>query len=172
MRTDCNKYSKEFIKNAEGYIKDKYGKDYTTSKHLNQHMLNKTKSNDKNTQEAHEAIRPTSVSVLEPNITQNITPKEVRLYKLIRRNTLESCMEAAKYLSITATITAPQEHIYKYSTEQVVFPGWKIVNGYEEENKDFRYLQTLKNNSELDYNKIICKVTIKDLKSSLICKLE
>ena len=34
MRTDCNKYSKEFIKKAEGYIKDKYGKDYTTSKHF------------------------------------------------------------------------------------------------------------------------------------------
>ena len=179
MRTDSKTYSEEFVNNAKKYINDTYGEEYPNKNiydlcrkdAVEEKSKSKSKSKkekekkDNNAQEAHEAIRPTSVSVLEPEITQTITPKEVKLYKLIRRNTLESCIEAAKYLSITATITSPQEHIYKYSTEQVVFPGWKIVNGYEVENKDFRYLQTLKNNSELDYNKITCKVTIKDLKS-------
>ena len=44
---------------------------------------------------------------------------------MIWRNTVESCMAPAKYLSITAKITAPEEHLYKHSEEQVVFPDGK-----------------------------------------------
>ena len=53
---------------------------------------------------------------------------------MIWRNTVESCMAPAKYLSITAKITAPEDYLYKHSEEQVVFPGWKAVAGYEETN--------------------------------------
>jgi len=165
MRTDCNKYSKEFIKNAEGYIKDKYGNDYTTSKHLNQHMLNKTKSNDKNTQEAHEAIRPTDINRCINNCKEEgkIGNREIRLYKLIWNNTVESLMVEAKYTSISSTITTPEKHLYRNTQEQVVFPGWKIVRGYEKENPHYINLYyTLPN---VNYEKITSKVSVKNLKS-------
>ena len=73
-------------------------------------------------------------------------------------------MAAATYNGVTAKITAPETHCYKYSTEQVVFPGWKIVAGYEKTNPIFNYLQTLKTGI-LPYKSIISKVTMKDLKS-------
>ena len=73
-------------------------------------------------------------------------------------------MAAATYNGVTAKITAPEDHNYKYSTEQVVFPGWKIVAGYEETNPIFTFLQQLKPGT-MNYKRIVSKVTMKDLKS-------
>ena len=87
------------------------------------------------------------------------------MYKLIRRNTLESCMAPATYSAVTGVITAPEDHEYRYSTEQVVFPGWKAVAGYEKINEDFTYLQTLRKNATIEYKKITSKVSMKDLKT-------
>ena len=60
------------------------------------------------------------------------------MYLLIRRNTLESCMAPATYKGITAIISSPVKEIeYRFPTEQVIFPGWKIVDGYEKINNDY-----------------------------------
>ena len=80
-----------------------------------------------------------------------ITAKEAKLYYLIWRNTVESCMAPAKYLSITAKITAPEKHLYKHSEEQVVFPGWKAVAGYEETNNIYHTLLKIKKNKLVEY---------------------
>ena len=192
MRTDSRNYSKEFLDKTKVHINKKYGEEYC-SKDLYSLCKNEEDTNDleskkskvekddkskkskqekkktdkdNNAQEAHEAIRPTNISIDDLPINQkNITTKEIKLYKLIYRNTLESCMEPANYIGITSTITAPENKIYKYSCEQVIFPGWKIVAGYEKETKEFKYLQTLKTNLILNYNKITSKVTMKDLKT-------
>ena len=174
MRTDSTTYSLEFIQKAAEYIKKEYGEEYIQdnieklSERKEEKKSAKSKKKAKkeeanNAQEAHEAIRPTNIACIEAD--KELGAREVRLYRLIRRITLESCMPPAKYNAITASITAPEEHIYKYSTEQVVFPGFKIVAGYEKENKDYSYLQTIKNNTTLDYKKITSKVSMKDLKS-------
>ena len=169
MRTDSTTYSKEFIDISKNYIIDKYGSEYV---HLNIDSLSekndksvkktKKEKND-NAQEAHEAIRPTEIKIIE--LDNNIGSRELRLYKLIHRNTLESCMSTAKYNTIKAIISAPDSLEYNYSTEQVVFPGWKIVAGYEKENPIFNYLQTIKNDTIINYKKITAKVTMKDLKT-------
>ena len=128
-------------------------------------MLNKTKSNDKNTQEAHEAIRPTDINRCPHNCKEEgkIGSREIRLYKLIWNNTVESLMVEAKYNSISNTITSPEKHLYRNTQEEVVFPGWKIVRGYEKENKHYINLSyTLPN---VNYEKIISKVSVKNLKS-------
>ena len=88
-----------------------------------------------------------------------------RLYNLIRRNTLESCMAPAIYQTITASMTAPEKHIYRYTTELIQFPGWKIVAGYAKENPIYHYLLKLKKHSVLPYKKIYSKLVLKDLKS-------
>ena len=124
----------------------------------------KTKKEEENkAQEAHEAIRPTKITTLQ--VKDSMFPKEKKMYALIWKNTVESCMSPAKYSSLTVKITAPEDHLYKYSTELAIFPGWKIVNGYEKENPLYQYLLSLKNDSILDYKKVTSKVTMKDLKS-------
>merc|ERR1712166_88060 len=82
-------------------------------------------------QEAHEAIRPTQIGVLDAG---NDTAQK-NLYKLIRNITLESCMIPAIYKSICSVITSQLKYEYKHSEEQVMEPGWKIVRGYEKSNK-------------------------------------
>jgi len=74
-------------------------------------------------------------------------------------------MSPALYNSISAKITAPMEKEYKYNSELVNFPGWKKVRGYEKENPEYQFLQTLKNKVTVNYNKITAKVSVKDLKS-------
>jgi DNA topoisomerase I len=188
MRTDCKTYSKEFLEKANELIINKFGAKYDdpnkllrganddASEEKENDKKNKKKSKTKKKddenipppQEAHEAIRPTNVTIENLPDDGDFSGKEIRLYRMIWRNTLESCMSDAEYKIFSAKITAPNNHEYKYLTEQVVFPGWKLVNGYEEINQIYSYLQnlskTLKSNI-LKYKKITCKLTIKDLKS-------
>ena len=170
MRTDSAKYSKEFVNNAKKFIKTKYGEEYISKNISDLCGKKKSKADDKksekkkdNAQEAHEAIRPTDVSRYE--LPDKIGPKEKKLYKLILKNTIESCMADALYTTVTATLSAPENHSYKYTAEEVVFPGWKIVNGYEKENPIYSYLLQLKTNQILSYKKIYSKLTLKDLKT-------
>ncbi len=166
MRTDSKTYSKEFINKASKYIEKEYGKEYV---HENVNSLSerkekksKKKKDDNKAQEAHEAIRPTDIT--KSDIDGEFDTKEIRMYKLIWRNTMESCMSPAKYNALTSTISAPDEHQYRYSCEEVIFPGWKVVGGYDEENPTYRYLLTLKE-QVIPYNKITAKITVKDTKS-------
>ena len=172
MRTDSKIYSKEFIEKSKRFILKEYGNEYI---HKNIDLLSesggnglkltKKKSNDNDkvkAQEAHEAIRPTNIDIKE--LPDDADSKEKKIYKLIWTNTIESCMSPAIYKSITSTITAPENHVYKYSAEQIVFPGWKIVNGYELVNSIYTFLLAIKNNSKIDYNKITSRVTMKETK--------
>lgn len=190
MRTDSKTYSSEFIEKAKSYIHEQFGEEYIheninrlcnnqnqnedkKEEELNDSSKSKTKSktsekskkkDDKvKPQEAHEAIRPTDILLDElPNSYDN---KERKIYKLIWRHTLESCMSPATYKSITANISAPFNNNYKHINEKNIFPGWKIVSGYEDNSKSFTYLQSLKNGSIIEYKKITSVVSIKDMKS-------
>ena len=180
MRTDSKVYSKEFIEKANSHILEKYGAEFkepesllhkwetgdsetTKSKPKKAKKEKEGKSGNPPPQEAHEAIRPTNVKV--ENLTGNdFSSREVRLYRLIWSNTVESCMADALYKIFNAKITAPQKHEYRYLTEQIVFPGWKLVNGYEKSNPIYSYLENIKKGS-IKYKKITCKLTMKDLKT-------
>tara|TARA_Y100000768_G_scaffold388679_1_gene386107 strand:- start:2388 stop:4664 length:2277 start_codon:yes stop_codon:yes gene_type:complete len=160
MRTDSTRYSDEFINIIKEYIKNKY-----SEKYLNDNINNLTQNDIKNeskSQEAHEAIRPTNIEIED---IKDLGNNEMRVYSLIRRNTIESCMPSAKYSQIKANVSAPEDLNYYYNSEQVIFPGWKIVNGYEEISPIYSLLRTLKQNSILNYKKITSKVTIKNLKT-------
>jgi DNA topoisomerase-1 len=172
MRTDSTTFCLEFIEKASSFIKDKYGDTYlhTDVNRLSERKVEKPKKKSKkkeekenNTQEAHEAIRPTDVTM--EKIDDSFSSKEKRMYNLIWSVTVESCMSPALYNSISAKITAPMEKEYKYNSELVNFPGWKMVRGYEKENPEYQFLQTLKNKAIVNYNKITAKVSVKDLKS-------
>ena len=160
MRTDSTTYSEEFIEKIRKYIEKSYSSEYIRDD-IQQLCLRNDK--DTKSQEAHEAIRPTSIEF--ENVNKELGNNEYRLYKLIRKNTIESCMPSAKYSVIKATISAVDELKYNYTAEQVIFPGWQIVNGYEKISDIYAYFKTLKRKSRVNYKKVTSKVTLKNLKT-------
>ena len=166
MRTDCDRYSKEFITSGEKYIEEKFGKKYINKKN-GSISINKVKTKKNNAQEAHEAIRPTDVNRCVHSCKESgkITSKEIRLYKLIWNTTMESLMCEAKYNKITLEITAPDNKYYKRGEEQIIFPGWKMIRGYEKININYNCLKSHSDlNKEYVYKKINSNVKLKELK--------
>lgn len=180
MRTDSSTYSKEFIDNIKPFINDKWGNKYLhndinrLSLRLSEKQSIKKKTNqnekiniksDSNAQEAHEAIRPTDI--LRLKVDDKMQNREKKMYELVWRNTVESCMSPALFSSITAKISAPEEIEYSCSEEEVIFQGWKIVKGLGKTDgiSAYNYLLALKKDSIFPYKKITSKVTLKDLKS-------
>jgi DNA topoisomerase-1 len=173
MRTDSRTYSKEFISTAKKFIEDKWSEDYVndniydlsqrnTAKKATKKTSKKAKAKtDDNAQEAHEAIRPTKI--IKTTLPTDAGQK--RLYELIWSNTVESCMSPAEYNLLSAKITAPEKHSYKFSTELITFPGWLTVRGYEKENVIYDFLGQSPQNTIIPYKKITSKMTLKDLKT-------
>jgi len=150
MRTDSKSYSRDFIECAKEYITREYDPNY-----INENIYQLVSSDQD--KEAHEAIRPTNISLVElPSTMDN---KEQRLYKLIRENTLASCMSHAVFYSVTATITAAQNAKFTYTSELIDFPGWTIVHTKTNKiNKEYQYLQQIQPNSVVPYKKMISKM--------------
>jgi len=94
MRTDSYNLSKDVLQNIEKYVKDNYGEKYYLGG-------NRTKKS-KNSQEAHEAIRPSNIKTLSKDIklTAKIKAEHKKLYDLIWKRTVASQMQPAKYYDI------------------------------------------------------------------------
>jgi DNA topoisomerase-1 len=144
MRTDCKKYSNEFLCKMRNYILKTY----------NAESVNNTAEQGQLQAHAHEAIRPTNISLSELNKEEG--SKERKMYKLIWKNTLTSCMSPAIYNSLKTNITSPSEqYSYSYTCEVPHFLGWKIVD-YKptKEEKYYHYLLNLKKVEPILYKKI------------------
>lgn len=185
MRTDSKKYSQDFIDKVKIHIATYYG-DQFVSQGIDQIAIgsnpnpeptnNKCKKSAADRkgipapQEAHEAIRPVNIGVKTPCLEESlIQGKAIKLYELIWKHTLESCMASAQYNSIVAKINAPQDTEFVYKTEQVLFLGWQIVNNVkkesDKENGTYSYIANLKQNIAMSLKKIDSKFTMKELKS-------
>ena len=165
MRTDSKTYSADFIKCVKDYIQRKYSSYIHDDIDLlvSGSVKKTTKKTNPLTQDAHEAIRPTDISLY--NLPETIDSKEKKMYNLIWQTTLESCMAPAVFYSITAIISGYMNTQYTYSSELIHFPGWKIVaQKYSTENKEYKYLQTIKPNGVIPYKKIISQVAVKNVK--------
>jgi len=184
MRTDSKKYSQEFIDNVKKFISGLHGDQYISQTIDNLVVGQKEKEEPvkraKKTvaekkgiptpQEAHEAIRPVNINMRTPLLedsTIDLHPKTIRLYHLIWKRTLESCMPSAQYNSVSAKIPAPLETEFVYKTEQPIFLGWQIIEHIKHDNNDnsYQYITTLKQNISMKPKKIDSKFTMNDLKS-------
>ncbi|MFY7729602.1 MAG: type IA DNA topoisomerase [Flavobacterium sp.] len=157
MRTDSDQYSAEFLDAAKAFIRTTYSE---------RHVGPDIKRGKKTAlcQEAHEAIRPTDLSL--QTLSEEVDAKQRKMYKLIWTNTVESCMTDATYWSITATVSAPADRQYTYTAEQCDFPGWKSVQqDFSRENKEYQYLQTIKSLSTIPYKKVCARSTMTGAKS-------
>ena len=150
MRTDSKTYSNVFIDQAGKYIGKLYGDLF-----VNDAMPSMTTS-------AHEAIRPTDISLVD---IEGIGSKEQKMYTLIRENTVESCMTPATYWSITASIKGFDNTLFTKTSEQRDFPGWTIVkHAKQEDNMEYNYLlHTI--NSIVKYTKLFAKASFTNTKS-------
>jgi DNA topoisomerase-1 len=171
MRTDSTKYSAEFVKKAKNFIIDNYGENYG-SKNLglisisnnNKSENEKSKKKKNLAQEAHEAIRPTDIKRTSLQINSKITTKELKLYLLIYKNALSSCMANSIYDKLTLTLSAPLSMEYKSCIEKNDFPGWKVVYGIEDNLDLFNRFNDVNKQDMLNYSKVNCNMSIIDLK--------
>ncbi len=166
MRTDSVNLSDTAVKQAENEIIKTYGKEYFKARKF------KTKSS--NAQEAHEAIRPTDLSVDEVKGERN----HQRLYDLIRRRTIASQMADAKLEKTTAKInisTVDEELVA--SGEVIVFDGFLKVYKSAESTGEEKMLPALTEGQELDFKQMIGKEQFsrppsRFTEASLVKKLE
>lgn len=184
MRTDSKKYSQEFIESVKKYILTNHNEQYIsqtidsisistndTKDTKNKIKVSKQTSNIPAPQEAHEAIRPVNINILSSTIDETTLKgnKAIKLYELIWKRTLESCMPSAQYNSISAKISSPLDTEFIYKTEQPIFLGWQII-GYSKKDddkntKNYQYIQTLKQNVSIIPKKIESKFSLIELKS-------
>ena len=123
MRTDSIRLSDEFIKPTMKYIEDNYGKNYIG------YIKKSTKT--ENVQDAHEAIRPTSILREPLKVKQYLSNDEFKLYSLIYKRTLASLMSDAK-VNQTTIVFDNNDYKFKASGQIMIFDGYlKVYQDYE-----------------------------------------
>ena len=134
MRTDSTSVSTLAQTEAREYIQGKYGADFLPF----EPPFYKTRS--ANAQEAHEAVRPTSVMREPESVREFLEPAMYKLYRLIWQRFVASQMEAAVYDTLQVEVTGKtneHEYLLRASGSAVKFAGFLVV--YEEaKNEDVK----------------------------------
>ncbi len=144
MRTDSLNIAREALEEARNKILKDYGKDYLPPK------AKVYSSKNKNAQEAHEAIRPTSI-VLEPNALKDyLKPEELKLYTLIYKRFLASQMQDALFES-QSVVVACEKGEFKASGRKLLFDGYYKILGNDDKDK---LLPNLKENDPIKLEKL------------------
>ena len=123
MRTDSIRLSDQFIGPAMHYIEENYGKNYVG-------YVKSAKKND-NVQDAHEAIRPTSIMREPTKIKQYLSNDEFKLYSMIYKRALASLMADAK-VNQTTVVFDNNDYKFKTTGSILIFDGYlKVYKDYE-----------------------------------------
>ena len=123
MRTDSIRLSDQFIKEGYKYINDTYGKEYVG--------YVKTSKKKDNVQDAHEAIRPTSVFRTPLKMKEYLTKDEYKLYELIYYRALASIMADAK-VNATTIILRNNDYDFKATGQVLIYDGYlKVYKEFE-----------------------------------------
>lgn len=124
MRTDSTRLSNEFISSTLKHIEAKYGKEYVGK-------VKVSKKTD-NVQDAHEAIRPTSIERTPISVKPFLSADEYKLYKMIYARAIASLMSDAK-TDNTTVILDNNDYKFKVNGQILVFDGYlKVFKDYED----------------------------------------
>lgn len=148
MRTDSTRIATEAQEEAKKIIVKEYGKDFYPD------TPNVYKSK-KSSQDAHEAIRPSYISIKPDEIKSSVTPEQYKLYKLIWERFMASQMTPAIYKTMTVDIAA-NDYLFKATGSQIKFPGFMTL-----------YIESTDDNSTNDKD-----VLLPDLKEKQALKLD
>ncbi len=127
MRTDSTNIAEMAVSEVRGYIAQRYGNDFLPEKPL------EYKTKCEGAQEAHEAIRPTSVMRDPEKVKAFLEPAMFKLYQLIWQRFVASQMEAAVYDTLSVEVTGKggeHDYLFRAAGSAVQFPGYLVV--YEE----------------------------------------
>ena len=127
MRTDSTRISEEARRFAKEHIVSKYGENYYENRYF------KTKDNS---QDAHEAIRPTYIELEPDKIKESLTNDQYKLYKLIYNRFIASQMAAAVYDTVSASIGV-NSYLFKANGQNLKFKGFMTL-----------YVETLDNEED------------------------
>lgn len=123
MRTDSVRLSDEFIKSSYAFIKENYGEEYIG------HV--KTSKKKENVQDAHEAIRPSSINRTPLSVKEYLSKDEFKLYEMIYARALASLMKEAKVNATTITLDN-NNTTFKTTGQVLVFDGYlKVYQKFE-----------------------------------------
>jgi len=150
MRTDSTRISEEARKFAKEHIVSKYGENYYENRYF------KTKDNS---QDAHEAIRPTYIELEPDKIKQSLTNDQYKLYKLIYNRFIASQMAAAVYDTVSASIGV-NSYLFKANGQNLKFKGFMtlyVETLDNEEDSENTTIPELEKNQEVVNKKIETK---------------
>ena len=135
MRTDSTRLAPIFVQRANAYITERFGKEY----------LGKPKAFKASelTQDAHEAIRPTSNHRTPESVREYLTPDQFNLYRLIYNRTLASLLKGKKEEALTVNLDVNGVS-FKSEFVRTLFPGYEIIYKDEEEVKHYQTLPEIK----------------------------
>jgi DNA topoisomerase-1 len=148
MRTDSVRVAVSAIAEAREFIKGSFGSRFIPDKP-------NVYKNKKGIEDAHEAIRPTSVSRHPEAVKSYLTKEEYRLYLLIWQKFLASQMSPARYIEHTIEIEAGR-YLFRASASKLVFPGFLAVYK-DEKGEEFIPLPELKKGCPIDLTSLTPK---------------
>ncbi len=144
MRTDSITLSKDSIDTIRKNIIEQYGDKYLPDEPI------EYKSRKKNAQEAHEAIRPTDISIKPESIKNYLSEEQFKLYDLIWKRTLASQMTSAETNQNTLQIDCEEKNItLKATLGKLIFDGYKKVYNLQEDDEE-QIISLLENIKEND----------------------
>lgn len=167
MRTDSIRMSDEFIKNTYGFIKANYGENYIG--------YVKTTKKTENVQDAHEAIRPTSINRTPESIKEYLSNDEYKLYHLIYYRALASLMKNATVEATSVTLLN-NDYRFKTTGQILIFDGYLKVYAKYEDSKDKILPDLTENNTitseKIEYSEHETKPPARYTESKLIKEME
>src|SRR5690348_10915174 len=140
MRTDSTRISEEAQTSVKAYIREQFGQPYVGA--------GRTGKAKATTQDAHEAIRPTDVTLTPAVVKSFLTPEQFKLYNLIWRRFVASFMTPAVFDTVRVDILAAQ-YVFRANGSNLKFPGFYAVWPREEDEK---LLPTLTAQELLDFH--------------------
>lgn len=131
MRTDAVNLANEAVAEIRDYISTHFSGDYLPKAPV----LYKNKS--KNAQEAHEAIRPTSIARTPESVRGYLTADQAKLYEMIWKRALACQMNPAKYDTVSLDLSVGGEgNLFRASGQTLVFPGFIAVYREDEDDQE------------------------------------
>lgn len=130
MRTDSTRLSNEIVADARNFIDDKFGKNYLPDSPKIYEQKNK-----KNVQDAHEAIRPTSLKYTPEFVREFLNDDQFKIYDLIWKRFIACQMESAR-LETTSIIVSADQYSFKTSGTAILFDGFLKLYDEDVEESD------------------------------------
>jgi DNA topoisomerase I len=129
MRTDSVTLSKDAVAEMRGYITKSYGSEYLPKSPV------EYRSTSKNAQEAHEAIRPTSIARTPESVFPYLNDEQRKLYEMIWKRAIASQMTPARFDTVAVDfVVGGAGNVFRATGQTMVFPGFFAV--YHEDQDD------------------------------------